>query len=165
MENQNGGAAPKALMTATIASNDEAINRFTASRTHDAGQFIFENPDGVKFAVAFDHMKIAAVITQLAARLIGAWHNEHQGLLFQQAASEARVSTTNEIRGHVAVQFEMGIAYVITTETALSLADILLKTALSVATPEEIHKHNQKKAPMIVAPRKAPLILPPGTPR
>lgn len=151
MSEPNGAGAPK-LPTATIADDDAAINRFTASRTGDDVLLIFENPDGSKFGLAFK-MKIAAVLSRLCHTVVSAWHHEHQGNLFIHPVAEASVSTTDDLRGHVALQFEKGIAYILPTSVALSLADLLTQTAMKTMTEDERVKHNQRKAPLIVQPR------------
>lgn len=156
MSNQNGGPVAT-LPTATIADSDEAINRFEATRDGDKVQFVFENPEGKKFGLAFE-IKVAAILSRLCARILGAWHLEHKGTLFTHPVIEASVGTT-ELRNHVTVQFEQGVAYIINTETALRLADLLEKTALTQMTEEDRQKYLQRKHPTIVVPK--PKILRP----
>lgn len=154
MENKNGSTPSQsdAIPTATISDSDDATKRASVGIEGDQCLMTLETPDGRKFALAFG-IKVAAIMTRLCAKVIGAWHYKNKGVLLMMPVNEASVSGSDEYRNHVAIQFELGIAYMLPTDHALTLSELLKNAALGQMTEDQRLAYNQKIAPLIVQPR------------
>lgn len=139
-----------AMPTATI---DDRVGEYLYP-DEERAMMMFKNPDGKHFALKFD-VKILVVLNKMCGVLLHQWHRARpdKGVFFREAG-EATVSAFNELRGVVAVQFDGDIAHVIPTETALELAELLIRTVEKQETPEERRERLAKKHPTISVPRR-----------
>jgi hypothetical protein len=160
MSESNGGGAeekpaPERLPTATIG--DRVAEYYFPEK--ESFEFIFTNPDGKKFAI-HGSMNAAVVVHEMCDMMFAQAHASKPQQVYFRMRKEATVTATEEVRNHMFVSMDGGMAYVLQTSVALKLAELIEQTARWQMTEEEWNRHLHKKAPLIIPPDRKRIIKP-----
>jgi len=126
----------------------------------EVGKMIFKNPTGAKFAIIFP-VKMLPAVNVMCWHLMAEWHlaRPDKGL-FIRPAGEVKIHASDEHRGKVIMQFDNDIGHVLSAETALEVAKLLVQTVERTETEDERKARLLKKAPMLFRPSKPNIIKP-----
>jgi hypothetical protein len=145
------------IPTATI---EDAVNQYLFADERQA-KMVFVDQKGNKFGLLFDVEKLS-LIDRMCAILVQRWHAakpEDEGSFFRNIYNVS-VSTSSQIRNVVGIQFDGGVGLVVPKETALELAELIVKKIEEMETPSERKERLAKKTAHIVVPKQR-IILPP----